>query len=78
MTGHMMGAAGAVEAIFTLLSIKTGVIAPTVNLHTPDEECDLDYVPNEARKTTIKAALSNALGFGGHNTALLFKSFEGS
>ncbi|WP_269148751.1 beta-ketoacyl-ACP synthase II [Fictibacillus phosphorivorans] len=78
MTGHMMGAAGAVEAIFTLLSIKTGIIPPTVNLHTPDKECDLDYVPNEARKTKIKAALSNALGFGGHNTALLFKSFEGS
>jgi beta-ketoacyl-acyl-carrier-protein synthase II len=77
ITGHMMGAAGAVEAIFTLLSIKTGIIPPTVNLHTPDEECDLDYVPNEARKTTIKAALSNALGFGGHNTALLFKKFVG-
>ncbi len=76
MTGHMMGAAGAVEAIFTLLAIETGIIPPTVNLHTPDEACDLDYVPNEARKTTIKAGISNALGFGGHNTALLFKKFE--
>ncbi|CAH0346738.1 beta-ketoacyl-ACP synthase II [Bacillus sp. CECT 9360] len=74
MTGHMMGAAGAVEAILTLMAIKTGVVPPTINLDTPDPECDLDYVPNVAREVHIKAALSNAMGFGGHNTALIFKA----
>ncbi|RFU69986.1 beta-ketoacyl-ACP synthase II [Bacillus sp. V59.32b] len=74
MTGHMMGAAGAVEAILTLMAIKTGVVPPTINLDTPDSECDLDYVPNVARQVKIKAALSNAMGFGGHNTALIFKA----
>jgi beta-ketoacyl-acyl-carrier-protein synthase II len=77
MTGHMMGAAGAVEAIFTLMAIKTGSIPPTINLHTQDSECDLDYVPNHPRKASIKAAISNALGFGGHNTALIFQQFDG-
>ncbi|GGB43280.1 beta-ketoacyl-ACP synthase II [Fictibacillus barbaricus] len=76
MTGHMMGAAGAIEAIFTLLTINTGIIPPTINLNTPDPECDLDFVPNVARKTSVRAALSNALGFGGHNTALIFKKAE--
>lgn len=76
MTGHMMGAAGAIEAIFTLLTINTGIIPPTINLNTPDPECDLDFVPNVARKTSVRVALSNALGFGGHNTALIFKKAE--
>ncbi|MBM7692158.1 beta-ketoacyl-acyl-carrier-protein synthase II [Peribacillus deserti] len=76
MTGHMMGAAGAVEAIFTLMTLKTGVIPPTINLTTPDPECDLNYVPNAAKKARVNAALSNALGFGGHNTALIFKRTE--
>lgn len=76
MTGHMMGAAGAIEAIFTLLTINKGIIPPTINLNTPDPECDLDFVPNVARRTSVRAALSNSLGFGGHNTALIFKKAE--
>ncbi|OIK12713.1 beta-ketoacyl-ACP synthase II [Bacillus sp. MUM 13] len=75
MTGHMMGAAGAIEAIFTLLTIENSIILPTIHLVTPDPECDLDYVPVAARKAPVKAALSNALGFGGHNTALIFKAY---
>ncbi|MDQ0270578.1 beta-ketoacyl-ACP synthase II [Cytobacillus purgationiresistens] len=74
MTGHMMGAAGAIEAIFTLLTIKTGIIPPTINLQEADPDCDLDYVPNQARETRVNAAISNALGFGGHNTVLVFKA----
>jgi 3-oxoacyl-[acyl-carrier-protein] synthase II len=76
MIGHLLGAAGAVEAIFTVLTIKEGIIPPTINYETPDPECDLDYVPNIARKTQIKIALSNSFGFGGANATLIFKKFE--
>ena len=73
MLGHMLGAAGAVEAAVTALALKNGVIPPTINLDHPDPECDLDYVPNGARTQNITAALSNSLGFGGINAALVFK-----
>ena len=75
MTGHLLGAAGGIEAIFTVLALKEGILPPTTNLHEPDPECDLDYVPNEARKANIDYALSNSLGFGGHNACLLFKKY---
>ncbi|MFS0787308.1 beta-ketoacyl-ACP synthase II [Shouchella sp. 1P09AA] len=75
MTGHLLGAAGAVEAIFSVKAIEEGIVPPTINLEEPDPECDLDYVPNEARKMDVQAVLSNSLGFGGHNTSLVFKRF---
>ena len=75
MTGHMLGAAGAVEAIFSLLTIRDGVIPPTINYETPDEELDLDYVPNIAREKHVQIAVSNSLGFGGHNASLVFREF---
>ena len=77
MTGHTLGAAGAVEAVISILAIQNGIIPPTINLHHPDPECDLDYVPNEARRTTVNIAMSNVMGFGGHNTSLIFKRYEG-
>ncbi|WP_419961398.1 beta-ketoacyl-ACP synthase II [Psychrobacillus sp. BM2] len=73
MTGHLLGAAGGVEAIFTVLALKEGILPPTMNLETPDPECDLDYVPNAARKADMEYAMSNSLGFGGHNASILFK-----
>jgi 3-oxoacyl-[acyl-carrier-protein] synthase II len=73
MTGHLLGAAGGVEAIACALAIKEGIIPPTINYETPDPDCDLDYVPNVARKANVRAALSNSLGFGGHNATLCFK-----
>ena len=76
MTGHLLGAAGAIEAIISILSIKNSVIPPTINYETPDPECDLNYVPNKAIKRDIKYALSNAFGFGGHNSTLIFKKFN--
>ncbi|OUM83955.1 beta-ketoacyl-ACP synthase II [Caldibacillus debilis] len=76
MTGHLLGATGAVEAIFTALAIKEGVIPPTMNYETPDPECDLDYVPNEARKKDVRVAISNSFGFGGHNATIVLKKFE--
>ncbi|KGR83848.1 beta-ketoacyl-ACP synthase II [Lysinibacillus odysseyi] len=76
MTGHLLGAAGGVEAIFTVLALKEGIMPPTINLQEPDPECDLDYVPNEARQADIVYAMSNSLGFGGHNASLLFKKYE--
>lgn len=76
MTGHMLGASGAVEAIITALSVANDVVPPTVNYKVPDEECDLDIVPNEARNVTVNAAISNSLGFGGHNATVLFKKLE--
>ncbi|MBB5149226.1 MULTISPECIES: beta-ketoacyl-ACP synthase II [Ureibacillus] len=76
MTGHLLGAAGGIEAIFTALALKEGILPPTINLHNPDPECDLDYVPNEARKADIQYAMSNSLGFGGHNASLVFKKIE--
>ena len=77
MTGHLLGAAGAVEAIASIMSLKEGVVHPTVGLVTPDEECDLDYVKGEKRVVDVKYAISNSLGFGGHNASLLFKKWEG-
>ncbi|HSP21707.1 MAG TPA: beta-ketoacyl-ACP synthase II [Planococcus sp. (in: firmicutes)] len=76
MTGHLLGAAGGIEAIFTALALKEGIMPPTTNYGTPDEDCDLDYVPNEARKADLKYAMSNSLGFGGHNASLVFKKYE--
>lgn len=76
MTGHLLGAAGGVEAIFTVLAIKESIMPPTINLQNPDPECDLDYVPNQARKREIQAAISNSLGFGGHNATIAFKKFQ--
>lgn len=72
MTGHLLGAAGAVEAIATVQAVHTGVLPPTINLHNPDPELDLDYVPNEAREASVDNAISNSFGFGGHNAALVF------
>ncbi|KAF0122908.1 MAG: 3-oxoacyl-acyl-carrier-protein synthase II [bacterium] len=77
MTGHLLGAAGGVEAVFTILTIRDGIIPPTINYETPDLDCDLDYVPNVARKTDVKIAISNSFGFGGTNATLVFKRFEG-
>nr|WP_096156967.1 beta-ketoacyl-ACP synthase II [Bacillus sp. FJAT-45066] len=76
MTGHLLGAAGGVEAIFTIKAIETGIIPPTINLVTPDPECDLDYVPNIAKTKEVRVAMSNSLGFGGHNATIVFKRFE--
>ncbi len=76
MTGHTLGAAGAVEAVVSIQSILNGIIPPTINLHHADPDCDLDYVPNEARHATVNVAMSNVMGFGGHNTSLIFKRYE--
>ena len=73
MTGHMLGAAGAVEAIASLMALKEGIVPPTINLTEPDPACDLDYVPVTARKAPVTLALSNSLGFGGHNACLTFR-----
>ncbi|MBM7717402.1 beta-ketoacyl-ACP synthase II [Siminovitchia sp. FSL H7-0308] len=76
MTGHLLGAAGGVEAIYSVLAIKDGIMPPTINYETPDPKCDLDYVVNEARKRDLKGVLSNSLGFGGHNATIAFKKYE--
>lgn len=73
MTGHLLGAAGAVEGIYSILALRNGVIPPTINYETPDPQCDLDYVPNKARKADIKVALSNSFGFGGTNACVVFR-----
>ena len=75
MTGHLLGGGGGLEAMFSVLAIKDGIMPPTVNYETPDEDLDLDYVPNEARKKDLNVVLSNSLGFGGHNATLLFKKY---
>jgi 3-oxoacyl-(acyl-carrier-protein) synthase len=77
MTGHMMGATGALEALLCVQAIRMGQVPPTIHLQTPDPECDLDYVPNQAREADVKVAISNAFGFGGHNAVLAFRAFSG-
>ncbi|MGH2456866.1 MAG: beta-ketoacyl-ACP synthase II [Candidatus Limnocylindria bacterium] len=76
MTGHLLGAGGGVEAIACVLAIKNGIIPPTINYEFPDPDCDLDYVPNQARSTTVRIAMSNSFGFGGHNATLVFGRFD--
>ncbi len=76
MTGHLLGAAGGVEAIATVLALQHDLVPPTINYEEPDPECDLDYVPNQAREMPVQYALSNSLGFGGHNASLLFAKFK--
>ncbi len=75
MTGHLFGAAGAVEAVFCTLTIRDGIIPPTINYETPDPECDLDYVPNKARRAKVRVAISNSFGFGGTNATIVLKEF---
>lgn len=77
MTGHMLGAAGAAEAVFSIMAMQENTLPPTINLETPDPECDLDYVPNEAREAKIDHIMSNAFGFGGHNAVLIMSRFNG-
>jgi 3-oxoacyl-[acyl-carrier-protein] synthase II len=76
MTGHLLGAAGSTEAIFTILAMRDGILPPTINLENPGEGCDLDYVPNEARETQIDVAISNSFGFGGTNGTLVFSKLR--
>ena len=76
MTGHLLGAAGGIEAVFSVLAIQEGKLPPTINYVNPDPDCDLDYVPNEPREASVRYALSNSFGFGGTNAALLFKKYE--
>ena len=76
MTGHLLGAAGALEAAISILALQNAVIPPTINLTNPDPECDLDYVPNKARQKQLSSVLSNVFGFGGHNSSLIFRRFE--
>ena len=77
MTGHLLGGAGGLEAVITVKALETGIVPPTINLEEPDPECDLDYVPNQARRANIKVAMSNAFGFGGTNACLVFRKWEG-
>jgi len=75
MTGHLLGAAGGVEGVFTALAVREGAVPPTRNWEHPDSDCDLDYVPNNARAMPVPAAMSNSLGFGGTNACVLFKRY---
>ena len=75
MTGHLLGAAGAIEAAFTVLAIKNDLVPPTINIDNPDPDCDLNYIPNTAKKQPVNVAMSNSLGFGGHNASLVFQRF---
>ncbi|HFE48320.1 MAG TPA: beta-ketoacyl-ACP synthase II, partial [Chromatiaceae bacterium] len=77
MTGHMLGAAGGAEAVFTILALRDQVVPPTINLETPDPECDLDYVPNTAREMDLNIAISNSFGFGGTNGTVVFRRYTG-
>jgi 3-oxoacyl-[acyl-carrier-protein] synthase II len=76
MTGHLLGAAGGIETVATVKTMGEGIIPPTINYETPDPECDLDYVPNQARKQKVQAAISNSFGFGGHNVCLAFRTYQ--
>jgi 3-oxoacyl-[acyl-carrier-protein] synthase II len=76
MTGHLLGAAGGIEAVFSVLALHHGLLPPTINLDNPDPACDLDYVPNKARQAQPQVVLSNSFGFGGVNACLLFRKFE--
>ena len=76
MIGHLLGAAGGIEAVLSALTIQNQIAPPTINLETPDPECDLDYVPNTAREMKIDVAISNSFGFGGTNGSLVFKRYE--
>jgi 3-oxoacyl-[acyl-carrier-protein] synthase II len=77
MTGHLLGASGAIEAVFCTLALRDETLPPTINYHTPDPECDLDYVPNQPREASPRHVMSNSFGFGGHNATLIFSRFEG-
>ena len=76
ITGHCMGASGSVEALACVMAIRDQLVPPTINYTTPDPECDLDYVPNEARRRPVRFAMSTSVGLGGHNSALIFKAVE--
>ena len=76
MTGHLLGAAGAVEGAACCLAIRDQIVPPTINYHHPDPECDLNYVPNEAQTCRVRVTLSNSLGFGGHNACIAFKEYK--
>jgi 3-oxoacyl-[acyl-carrier-protein] synthase II len=76
MIGHTIGAAGAIEAIITILSIRNSILTPTINLDQPDPDLDLDFVPNKSREKVINIALSNSFGFGGHNATLVFRKYD--
>jgi 3-oxoacyl-(acyl-carrier-protein) synthase len=73
----MMGATGALEAILCVQAVREGILPPTINYETPDPACDLDYIPNQAREKKVRAVVSNAFGFGGHNAVIVIKKFEG-
>ena len=75
MTGHLLGGAGGIEGVFTALTLQQGVVPPTINWETPDEECDLDYVPNSARRMPVHVAISTSLGFGGTNACIVLKKY---
>ncbi|MFN8405836.1 MAG: beta-ACP synthase, partial [Anaerolineales bacterium] len=76
MTGHMLGATGALEAIFCARAVREGILPPTIHYDTPDPDCDLDYIPNKAREKKINLAISNAFGFGGHNAVLAVRKYS--
>ena len=75
MTGHMLGAAGVVEAVVCVLAIRDGIVPPTINYEFPDPDCDLDYVPNVAREVPVRTAMSNSFGFGGHNATIILRAY---
>jgi 3-oxoacyl-[acyl-carrier-protein] synthase II len=77
MVGHSIGGSGSIEAVVTALTIRDGIIPPTINQHTPDPFCDLDYTPNVARKADVRTAISNSFGFGGHNSVLIMRKWKG-